>query len=166
MSDKIIPWTHLTEVLAQGAAYFLRTARGKLAADGSNASGALSQSMSTEVVIGEEQYCVKVNLADYWKFVDRGTRGRKNGNPSRRLPPLSAIQKWIEVKPVRPRPAANGKLPTTQQLAWMIARKIRDFGTTGTGFFSSAEEATEAQFRKAIEEAIAADVRDAVTGSL
>jgi hypothetical protein len=45
-------------------------------------------------------------LPEYWKYVEDG---RKSG----KYPPLETIKKWIEVKPVLPRPLANGKLPTT-----------------------------------------------------
>ena len=51
------------------------------------------------------------------------------------MPPISAIEKWvekrIEVKPIIP-DSRNGKVPTTRQLAFVIARSIGEKGTKGT----------------------------------
>lgn len=60
---------------------------------------------------------IKLELEDYWKYIENGRKAGK-------FPPIDAISKWIEIKPVMPYPLKNGKLPTTPQLAYLIARKI------------------------------------------
>jgi hypothetical protein len=60
---------------------------------------------------------IKLELEDYWKYIENGRKAGK-------FPPINAIEKWIEIKPVMPYPFKNGKLPTTPQLAKLIARKI------------------------------------------
>jgi hypothetical protein len=47
------------------------------------------------------------------------------------MPPISAIEKWIEVKPIIP-DSRIGKVPTTKQLAFLIARSSGEKGTKGT----------------------------------
>lgn len=165
MADDI-KWQHLWAVLAEGAEVFLRQARANLANMGSNASGNLSATMSGEVVIDAEGYRVTITLADYWRYVDEGTRGRETGNPSRKFPPLSAIRQWIQVKPVTPRKDSRGRLPTTDQLAYLIGRKIRDYGTEATGFFREAETLTEIQFRARLTAAVKADIEEAAAEAL
>jgi hypothetical protein len=56
-------------------------------------------------------------LEDYWKYVENGRRA------GAKFPPVNAIKEWIKVKPIIPRPI-KGKIPTTNQLAYLIGRKI------------------------------------------
>lgn len=64
---------------------------------------------------------VDISLQDYWKYVEYG---RRPGN----FPPVDKIREWIKVKPVLPQPMANGKLPTEQQLSYLISRSIAEKG--------------------------------------
>lgn len=64
---------------------------------------------------------VDISLQDYWKYVEYGRRPGK-------FPPVDKIREWIRVKPVLPRPMANGKLPTENQLAFLISRSIAEKG--------------------------------------
>ena len=92
----------------------------ELALQGVNATGGLSD-VEFEVFIGEGQYKIYLFLEDYWKFVENG---RKAGS----FPPVNKIMDWIKVKPILPRPMANGKLPTTNQLTFMIGNSIKENG--------------------------------------
>lgn len=62
-----------------------------------NASDNLYNSVKYMLDVGSKKFEVKLELADYWKYVENG---RKPG----KWPPISAIEKWIEIKPVLPRP--------------------------------------------------------------
>ena len=73
-------------------------------------------------------------------------------------PPPSAILKWIMAKPVLPRPMKNGKLPTPQQLAFLIGRKIAVFGTEGIPDLTDSVQDMNTAFRERIAEALAADM--------
>lgn len=68
-------------------------------------------------------FSISLQLEDYWKYLEYGTKPH--------FPPISAIREWIRIKPVLPRPY-NGKLPTENQLAYMIANKISKVGTPAT----------------------------------
>lgn len=59
---------------------------------------------------------VKIELEDYWKYVEYGRKAGK-------FPPFNAIKEWVQIKPIIPRPY-NGKLPTLNQLTYLIQRKI------------------------------------------
>ena len=64
------------------------------------------------------------NLPDYQQYAENGRR------PGR-FPPPDAILKWIQVKRLVPRPGRDGKLPSTNQLVYLISRKIATKGTEG-----------------------------------
>ena len=84
------------------------------------ASGRLVNSLGSFVVSGEGTYELFLRLEDYWKYVEYGRGPGK-------FPPLEKIKEWIDVKPVIPT-VYNGKLPTLDQLAYLIGRKIATEG--------------------------------------
>lgn len=97
-------------------------------------------------------------------------RGRNKG----RRPPTDAIKAWITKKNIIPRQGKNGKIPTTNQLAFLIARSIGENGTgqfNPNGFYTPPtprrwiEEASDeiwGSFRFALENAIARDMERSV----
>lgn len=83
--------------------------------------------------IEDNVFTVSFDLVDYWWYIE-------NGRGPGKMPPISAIErnsrvsaieKWIEVKPIIP-DSRTGKTPTTKQLAFLIARSIGEKGTKGT----------------------------------
>lgn len=100
---------------------FVVELKNKLTANGTNASNELKNSIRGIVQQNGKYIVVAIELNDYWKFIEYGTKPH--------FPPLSAIKKWISVKPVLPRPLPSGKLPTANQLSYLIARKISKVGT-------------------------------------
>lgn len=84
------------------------------------ASGRL-ENFTTDIVINDTSFKVIFNLEDYWYWVEYGRGPGK-------MPPISAIENWIKIKPVIPK-AVDGKVPDTRQLAFLIARKIATYGT-------------------------------------
>ena len=94
----------------------------KLTDKGINASYKLLNSVETTVKRNDDEFTVTINLEDYWYYVENG---RKAG----RFPPIDKILEWIRVKPVIPYSDSRGRLPTEEQLAFLIARKISEQGT-------------------------------------
>ena len=94
----------------------------KLTDKGINASYKLLNSVETTVKRNDDEFIVSINLEEYWIFVENG---RKPG----RFPPVDKILEWIRVKPVIPYSDSRGRLPTEEQLAFLIARKIAEQGT-------------------------------------
>lgn len=96
----------------------------KLTDKGINASYTLLNSVETTVKRNDDTFTVTINLEDYWYYVENG---RKAG----RFPPIDKILEWIRIKPVIPYTDSRGRLPTEEQLAFLIARKIANEGTEG-----------------------------------
>lgn len=100
---------------------FVAELMNRLTANGSNASGNLAKSIRGIVKQNGKYIVISIQLEDYWQFVENGRKAGK-------YPPINAIRNWISVKPVLPRPLKSGKLPTDNQLAFLIARKISKVG--------------------------------------
>lgn len=100
---------------------FVVELKNKLTANDSNASGTLAKSIRGVVKQNGKYIVISIQLEDYWKYIENGTKPH--------FPPVDAIKKWISVKPVLPRPTKSGKLPTDNQLAYLIGRKISKVGT-------------------------------------
>lgn len=111
---------------------FTDTLKSVISSNGSNASGTLSKSITGIVKMNDKYLTVSISLEDYWKYIEYGT------NPH--FPPVDKIREWIRVKPVLPRPLASGKLPTENQLAYLIGRKISKFGTKPKPFLNNTKE--------------------------
>lgn len=99
---------------------FVVELKNKLKANDSYASGDLVNSIRGVVKQNGKYIVISIQLEDYWKYIENGTKPH--------FPPVDAIKKWISVKPVLPRPTKSGKLPTANQLAFLIARKISKVG--------------------------------------
>ena len=121
----------------------------RLVADDKKATGQLINSISTEIKVGSDTFEVVLNVVDYFKYVEEG---RKSG----KFPPPNAILKWINVKPVIPRPI-HGKLPTQQQLAFLIGRKIATEGIEAGHQLRDTVQAINAEFIPKLEAALQED---------
>lgn len=115
--------TDIQQLLQQ----FIQAVREDLKQQNINASSKLSQSLKSVVKQKGKWIEISISLEDYWKYIEYGTRPH--------FPPIQAIRKWIDVKPVLPRPM-KGKLPTKDQLAFLIARKISRVGTRPKPFLN------------------------------
>lgn len=96
---------------------FISTYKSTLENKGKRASGALIDTIKHKIKVQGKWIEISLNLQDYWYYVENG---RKPG----KFPPPDAIKRWIQIKPILPRPNSNGKIPTENQLAFLIGRKI------------------------------------------
>ena len=71
---------------------------------------------------------VYFDLPPYFHFAENGRRPGK-------FPPPDAILKWIQFKRLVPRPGRDGKVPSTNQLVYLISRKIATKGSEGKHLF-------------------------------
>lgn len=116
------------------------------------ASGDLLRSVETEVEVNGTTYTVWLYLADYWKYVEEDTRPH--------WPPKDAIDRWIFIKPVIPHPDASGRLPSPEQLSYLIRRKIAREGTEGTHDLRDTENAVLSMYEERLLEALHRDALD------
>ena len=155
MADELLNLDNLRAVLEEYGKAVAQQYIANLKRDGRPASGKLEKSITTHVEVEGQDFVVKMDLEDYWKYIEYGTKGWFTGNPSRKFPPLSAIEKWIEVKPGLPKPST---IPEKKSLAFLIGRKIRDFGTQGRADLTEAKMEVTEQWRERIEAALQHDM--------
>lgn len=87
------------------------------------ASGELENTATYRVMFNGKYLEIIFNLQDYWLYLENGTKPH--------FPPIEAIERWITVKHIIP--ATNsGRVPSTKQLAFLIARGISKNGTKPT----------------------------------
>lgn len=146
----MLEFKHLQEALAQYAQAIADRYKENLEGSGRRATGNLITSVNTIVDVNGNEFAIELQLEDYWYYVENGTKPH--------FPPVNKILEWVKVKQILPTPMANGKLPTEEQLAWMIAKKIDKVGTEGSNDLEHTME--EVDFETIIEEALAADVMD------
>ena len=93
---------------------------------------------------------ISMEMTEYWKYVESG---RKSG----KFPPISAIREWVKIKPVMPRPY-NGKLPTENQLAFLISRSIAKKGIRPKPIFKNSIDDLMQYLEDGLEDAFTKDV--------
>lgn len=149
--DKLIDLPHVQAVMEEMAIAIRNEYQDNLIRNDRIASGDLLNNIEYEVTRGDFTYTIYVKMKDYWYYVENGRKAGK-------MPPIDNILNWIRVKPVLPRPNADGKLPTPQQLAFLIARKIGEEGTEGTQDLRKATDTIWDTFEDRLYEAIDEDV--------
>lgn len=112
----------------------------------------LLNSIRTQVVVRDTAYEVTMTLEHYWKYLETGTRPH--------WPPPGPIARWIEFKPVIPRPDASGRLPSPKSLEYLIRRKISRVGTEGTHDLEKTKDAVITAYRDKLEAALQRDLYD------
>lgn len=149
--DKLIDLPHVQAVMEEMAIAIRNEYQDNLIRNDRIASGDLLNNIEYEITRGDFTYTIYVKMKDYWYYVENGRKAGK-------WPPIDNILRWIRVKPVLPRPNAEGKLPTPQQLAFLIARKIGEEGTQGTQDLRKATDTIWDTFEDRLYEAIDEDV--------
>ena len=119
-------------------------------------SGQLYKTINFEITKGSSNYIVTINLEEYWINIDRGRR------PGAKMPPISAIENWIKVRKIIPRPivlkSGKQRVPTVQQLAYVIARSISINGIAPRPFMRESIEDTMKDFKSKLSAAVREDV--------
>lgn len=102
--------------------------------NGHVASGALVNTASYQVMFNGMWLEVSFNLEEHWKYLENGTKPH--------FPPIDAIENWIRIKRIVPH-SINGKVPSTRQLAFLIARSISVNGTKATKLLQNTIEGAD-----------------------
>jgi len=132
-----------------------------------NASGELLNSVKWGMKIGENHFEVTLDLAKYWKYVEGGLQGHESSYFGAVYPAVqrrdgttlwNAIRDWIDIKRIDPLPGPNGKIPTKDQLAYLISRKIGRKGIEPFPALSRTVEELNAKYSEKIAEAVSKDV--------
>lgn len=121
------------------------------------ASGNLQDSIGYVVTAGGVHQAIEFFMASYGKYLDQGVSGRKfkvkGGSPYRYQQTYStkssahqnSILKWMSSRRIKVRDKDTGSfvkqtVANRKNLAWLIARKVKDRGLPKTEFFSKGLE--------------------------
>ncbi|MBQ2007676.1 MAG: hypothetical protein II236_03265 [Alistipes sp.] len=155
METSTLTFENLRKVLEEYGQHAETLYKYNIALAGKNASRTLANNTKYFVKSEGVTFSVGLRLEEYWKYVEYG---RKPG----KFPPPSAILKWIEVKPVIPRPDDKGRIPKPKTLAFLIGRKIATEGIKPTPVLQTTVEELNNTFLERIREALKQDIGDAL----
>ena len=106
-----------------------------------SATGTLANNIRSVIKYDGKYFTLDLDTVDYFKYANDGRKAGK-------FPPLEDIKRWIRVKSILPTPI-KGKLPTENQLAYLIGRKIALRGTQGSHLLEKTESSFQIE-RKVI----------------
>lgn len=144
----MLEWRYTTEVLNRFGKVLVEKYREAIGEH--RASGKLQDTCRYIINTGSNSIELSLSLQSYWQYLEAGTKPH--------FPPIQAIRDWITIKPVLPYPDSNGKLPTPEQLAFLIARKISEVGTQGDGLLQESITDVMTEFEFQLDEAVTRDV--------
>ena len=157
---------HTMKALRDFGKFIVTNYKSQLEAEHMN-NGELYKTISYKVTTETGGWVVTISLADYWKNIEDGRE------PGPKKPPVDVIEKWIDVKQIKPHSITlkSGKtvIPTTRQLAFAIAtdinkveRKNGKRGIPPKPLFKKSFEAAKQQFMQVIEDAIVQDIKESL----
>ena len=145
-------WEKTYEVLKEYAIELRNTLQDSYITDDRIATGDLLNSVEYIIEKDDRQIEVSLQLEEWWKYVEEGTKPH--------FPPPYAMLNYIKAKPILPKPDRNGKLPTPNQLAYLIGRKISEVGTTGTHNVRDTVRLMNERYEEKIGQAISEDINN------
>ena len=145
-------WEKTYEVLKEYAIELRNTLQDSYITDDRIATGDLLNSVEYIIEKDDRQIEVSLQLEEWWKYVEEDTKPH--------FPPPDAMLNYIKAKPILPKPDKNGKLPTPNQLAYLIGRKISEVGTTGTHNVRDTVRLMNERYEEKIGQAISEDINN------
>ena len=145
-------WEKTYEVLKEYAIELRNSLQDSYINDDRIATGDLLNSVEYIIEKDDRQIEVSLQLEEWWKYVEYDTKPH--------FPPPDAMLKYVKAKPVLPRQDRNGKLPTPNQLAYLIGRKISEVGTTGTHNVRDTVRLINERYEEKIGQAISEDINN------
>lgn len=113
------------------------------------ASGKLYNSINYELVVTSTGVSIKFIALDYYLEIE-------NGRAKGKMPPISAIKKWMVYKGI----------PNKPGMAYRIARSIGKDGIKPRPFLKNISDKLTNKYNKQLEEALAKDVTKTVNKEL
>ena len=113
------------------------------------ASGQLDTMMDYDVERTADGYTLYLVSPEYLKWLDSGTRPH--------WAPIEPLQRWVWSKGIVPE-ERNGKLPTVEQLPYMIQKGIAEHGTEGVHQVNAVANMVYDRWEKELQEAMLDDL--------
>ena len=147
-------WNNLRKCLEEYSMYLLLAARNNMPT-----YYELKDKIKFVMNVNGNFYEIGFDAPAYWEYANDGRGPGK-------MPPVkvidgkkqSVIADWVRRRNITPYALKNGKLPTDDQLAFMIAKKIGREGTTGIHFLEKSIDEQKAYWDERISEAISNDI--------
>ena len=139
-------WNNLKKCLEEYSMYLLLASRNNMPT-----YYELKDKIKFVMNVNGNFYEIEFNAPAYWKYANDGRRPGK-------MPPVNVIADWVKRRNITPYALKNGKLPTTDQLAFMIARKIGNEGYDGIHFLEKSIDEQKSYWDDKISEAISNDI--------
>lgn len=162
--NELLQLTEVEQVLQDYAKDAEEIYKYQIALGGKNASRKLTDTIKSNVVVGDQSYEVTLALQDYWKYIEGGRKGKESSPPGAKykaaFPPVKAILDWILVKPILPRPSAEGKMEKLRpkSLAYLIGRKIEQEGIEPHPALKTTQEELDKIYHEKLSAALGHDV--------
>ena len=152
-------WNNLRRVLNDFGRDFVNLVADKIIEADGITTGNMLNSLDFDVRKEGGHFSVYLLHTDYFPYYDQGTEPH--------WPPYDStektfpqIAKWIQDKPI------YSELPTVEQLAFLIARKISRDGTEARNVFEAAKQELIPKYEDKFEEALAQDfIEDYLNGN-
>jgi hypothetical protein len=150
--------------------YVIAKAKSNLKSSGKNASGKLIESLEYDLKVNENSVEFDFYAEDYWKFVDKGVKGKFSSAKAPNSPYQfgsgtgkkgglrSAIDKWVIRKGLNNVRDKQGRFINRKQMVSMISSAIYNRGLSATQFFSKPFEEGFKQLPDEILEAYGKDL--------
>ena len=139
-------WNNLKKCLEEYSMYLLQASRNNMPT-----YYELKDKIKFVMNVNGNFYEIIFNAPAYWKYANDGRRPGK-------MPPINVIADWVKRRNITPYALKNGKLPTEDQLAFVIAKKIGRDGTTGIHFLEKSIDEQKSYWDDKISEAISNDI--------
>ena len=144
-------WNNLKKCLEEYSMYLLQASRNNMPT-----YYELKDKIKFVMNVNANFYEIVFNAPKYWEYANDGRD--KGGRP-----PINVIADWIKRRNITPYALKNGKLPTPEQLPFMIANAIARDGTkfhgpTGIHFLEKSIDEQKSYWDDKISEAISNDI--------
>lgn len=137
------------EVLNRYGQDLVQAMKDALHAKDAYASGQLESMMDYDVEPTADGYTLYLVAPDYLKWLDQGTRPH--------WAPIEPLQRWVWAKGIVPE-ERNGKLPTVEQLPYMVQHGIAVNGTEGIHQVNAVADMVFDRWEKELQEAMLDDL--------
>jgi hypothetical protein len=134
-----------------------------------NTTGALKDSIRYEIKEIQGNTVVFFYALEYWYYVNFGRKGIliQPTRPDAKAPPKGVIKAWTESKNIRPRDEDGSFIPNTSSnrasMNYMINRKIKWFGISGTQFWTKTFSIYADEMREKLGKRIAKDLLNEIS---
>lgn len=169
LRENVAELSELEKELSNYITTFLTTASDNLNKTNSVTTGELDRSLSFELVPNKNGYLINFKALEYFKFVDKGVRGKGSSEKNQTSPykfrfinpsksHVEAIKKWIQDNNLTAQVTDikrwgtyksredKGKNMPLKSAAWLVARNIKRKGLRATNFWSDAFDQTFKDF--------------------